>query len=157
MLPPEEKFGLRFVVKLKDFQFKLSAESDGQNKTKHVHNHLLSRGEGVKVRLGYQVFKKLRRVVASSLKPCINSYSIAVFLFLFQLEPFFLTLALFDAQQGVKLSEDFHVDVNSDPLREMLPLPPNTMDTGPHPLSKYLNSTVEVSLGTFTKIFVIMH
>ncbi|CAI8049924.1 Dedicator of cytokinesis protein 11 [Geodia barretti] len=25
----------------------------------------------------------------------------------------------------------------------MLPLPPNTMDTGPHPLSKYLNSTVE--------------
>lgn len=63
-----------------------------------------------------------------------------------QLEPFFLTLALFDAQQGVKLSEDFHVNVNSDPLLEMLPLPPNATDTGPHPLSKYLNSTVEVRL-----------
>lgn len=28
-------------------------------------------------------------------------------------------------------------------MRELLPLPPVTTDTGPHPLSKYLNSAIE--------------
>ena len=74
---------------------------------------------------------------------------------LFQLEPFFLTLALFDAQQGVKLSEDFHVDVNPSTLREMLPLPPNTLDTGPHPLAKYLNSIKEVSMDPGSFAFLV--
>ena len=30
----------------------------------------------------------------------------------FQLEPFYVKLALFDAAKGVKLLEDFHVDFN---------------------------------------------
>ena len=62
----------------------------------------------------------------------------------YQLEPFFLTLALFDAQQGVKLSEDFHVDMNPSSLREMMPLPPKATRDGPHPLSQHVNNIVEV-------------
>ena len=37
VLPPEEKFGVRFVVKLKEFQFRLTAERSGQ--IKHVRTH----------------------------------------------------------------------------------------------------------------------
>ncbi|XP_048588509.1 dedicator of cytokinesis protein 9 isoform X4 [Nematostella vectensis] len=35
-------------------------------------------------------------------------------------EPFFMTLALFDAKKGIKLSEDFHCDLNDVRVRDML-------------------------------------
>uniref|UniRef100_A0ABM5EVP8 Dedicator of cytokinesis protein 11 isoform X1 n=1 Tax=Pogona vitticeps TaxID=103695 RepID=A0ABM5EVP8_9SAUR len=47
-------------------------------------------------------------------------------------EPFFLSLALFDLKSCCKISADFHVDLNSQPVREMLPDLP-TQDAGSHP------------------------
>lgn len=38
----------------------------------------------------------------------------------FQIEPYFTTLALFDAKEGRKLTEDFHFNINSDDAMEML-------------------------------------
>lgn len=46
--------------------------------------------------------------------------------FLLQLEPFFITLALFDVAIGCKISEDFHVDLNPACVREMLSEAPHT-------------------------------
>ena len=37
------------------------------------------------------------------------------------MEPFFIKLALFDVQKGVKISEDFHVDLNEVNIRSLLP------------------------------------
>ncbi|KAK3545989.1 hypothetical protein QTP70_019305, partial [Hemibagrus guttatus] len=42
------------------------------------------------------------------------------------LEPFFITLALFDVAKGCKISEDFHVDLNPACVREMLSEAPHT-------------------------------
>ena len=47
-----------------------------------------------------------------------------------------MTLAVFDANKGVKISEDFHVDLNSPFLRQMVPPPSGLTDSGPHPLSE---------------------
>ena len=85
------------------------------------------------------------RVLIILLKETTQQLQLASLSSSLQLEPFFLTFTLFDAQQGVKLSEDFHVDMNSQSLREMLPLPLNATETGPHPLSKFINSTKEVN------------
>ena len=38
-----------------------------------------------------------------------------------QPEPFFITLALYDAREGRKISADFHFDPNSALLRSMIP------------------------------------
>ena len=40
--------------------------------------------------------------------------------FLVQVEPFFVTLALYDAMKGRKISEDFNVDLNTAELRRMV-------------------------------------
>ena len=40
---------------------------------------------------------------------------------LFQVEPYLTTLALFDAKQGRKLTENFHFDVNHLQVRNMVP------------------------------------
>ena len=37
------------------------------------------------------------------------------------MEPFFVTLSVFDALQGAKISEDFHVDLNDPEVVELLP------------------------------------
>ena len=39
----------------------------------------------------------------------------------FQPEPFFITLALYDAREGKKISEDFHFDPNGEKVRAMIP------------------------------------
>ena len=39
----------------------------------------------------------------------------------FQPEPFFVTLALYDAKEGKKISEDFHYDPNAPEIRSMIP------------------------------------
>ena len=36
------------------------------------------------------------------------------------MEPFFITLALFDVSRGCKISADFHVDLNPPCVRDML-------------------------------------
>lgn len=41
-------------------------------------------------------------------------------LFSFQVEPFFINLALFDVRNNCKISADFHIDLNPPPVREML-------------------------------------
>ncbi|CAB4020820.1 Hypothetical predicted protein, partial [Paramuricea clavata] len=41
------------------------------------------------------------------------------------IEPFFITLALFDVKENKKISEDFHCDVNDSVVSEMLPSPEN--------------------------------
>lgn len=38
----------------------------------------------------------------------------------FQVEPFFISLALFDVSKSCKISADFHVDLNPPCVREML-------------------------------------
>ncbi len=42
--------------------------------------------------------------------------------FMFQPEPFMISLALYDAKEGKKISEDFHCDLNSPEIRAMIPL-----------------------------------
>ena len=56
-----------------------------------------------------------------------------------------MTLALYDAGKGVKISEDFHVDLNSPYIRQMVPPPDGTTDDGPHPLSQKATRATEVS------------
>jgi hypothetical protein len=40
---------------------------------------------------------------------------------LFQVEPYFTTLALFDAKHGRKVTENFHFDVNHPQVQSMVP------------------------------------
>ncbi|XP_013878404.1 dedicator of cytokinesis protein 11 [Austrofundulus limnaeus] len=62
--------------------------------------------------------------LAFSLQGCVNERSDGV---LTNVEPFFISLALFDVSKSCKISADFHVDLNPPCVREML------TDTSGHP------------------------
>uniref|UniRef100_A0AAQ5YHM8 Dedicator of cytokinesis 11 n=1 Tax=Amphiprion ocellaris TaxID=80972 RepID=A0AAQ5YHM8_AMPOC len=71
-----------------------------------------------------------RRIVVSchdltfSLQGCVNEKGDGV---LTNVEPFFISLALFDVSKSCKISADFHVDLNPPCVREMLT---DTSDSG---------------------------
>lgn len=52
----------------------------------------------------------------------IKFVSWELFLNIPQPEPFFLTFALYDAREGRKISEDFHIDPNEMEIRAMIPV-----------------------------------
>lgn len=49
---------------------------------------------------------------------------------LFQVEPYFTSLALFDARAGRKLSENFNFDVNEEQIRGFLSSPLSDVEDG---------------------------
>ncbi len=64
---------------------------------------------------------------------------------------------MFDANKMVKISEDFHVDLNSPFLRQMVPPPSGLTDSGPHPLSEKATRALVVSLLTHTVLTLRAH
>uniref|UniRef100_A0A803TWJ1 Dedicator of cytokinesis 11 n=1 Tax=Anolis carolinensis TaxID=28377 RepID=A0A803TWJ1_ANOCA len=67
-----------------------------------------------------------------------------------QVEPFFLSLALFDLKSGCKISADFHVDLNPSPVQEMLP-EVSTQDPGNSPLNNHFLDKVTESCLRYVK------
>ncbi|KAL5475482.1 hypothetical protein EMCRGX_G025301 [Ephydatia muelleri] len=58
-------------------------------------------------------------------------------------EPFFCSLALYDAQNRMKISEDFHFDLNSPVLRGLLPPAMSASEQPSHPLSQMATSATQ--------------
>ena len=56
-----------------------------------------------------------------------------------------MTFALYDVNKGVKISENFHVDLNSAFMRQMVPPPEGHTADGPHPLCLKATRATEVS------------
>lgn len=70
----------------------------------------------------------------------------------FQVEPFFLSLALFDLKSCCKISADFHVDLNPLPVREML-RDPSAQDPGNSPANgHFLHGVAESRLRYITQV-----
>lgn len=67
-------------------------------------------------------------------------------LFFLQVEPYFTTLALFDARDGKKLTEDFHVDINHNAILGMIPDPegPTESVVGDNVPSEWISKTKQV-------------
>lgn len=55
----------------------------------------------------------------------------------FQVEPFYVTLSLFDIQNSRKISSDFHVDLNHPSVRQLVA----------NPSSQYMNGGGDALLG----------
>ncbi len=56
-----------------------------------------------------------------------------------------MTFAVYDANKGLKISENFHVDLNSAFLKQMVPPPEGRTDDGPNPLCMKAARATEVS------------
>lgn len=50
-----------------------------------------------------------------------KQYILSIGPFIFQPEPFFITLFLYDTREGKKISEDFHFDPNKERIRSLIP------------------------------------
>ena len=57
-----------------------------------------------------------------------------------------MTFALYDANKCLKISENFHVDLNSAFLKQMVPPPEGHTDNGPHRLCINAARATEASL-----------
>ena len=97
---PGEHLGKRRVlVKCKSLRLKLTVQNSARQLT-HVRV-AVSQRHGV-----------LQTSISTPSPPPIS--------LLLQVEPFFVSLALYDAGKGLKISEDFHVDLNDFHLRSLL-------------------------------------
>ncbi len=62
-----------------------------------------------------------------------------------QIEPFFVTFAVYDANIGLKISENFNIDWNSAFLKQMVPPPEGHTDDGLNPVCMKAARATEVS------------
>ena len=91
--PWEEHFGVRFLVHCRKLLFKLNSELEPVRKSSCLFSGLLGS------MISEEIFQ-------------LN--------FFFQIEPYFTSLALYDARNGIKLSEDFHFSLNPPEVMDML-------------------------------------
>ncbi|XP_063043622.1 dedicator of cytokinesis protein 11 isoform X2 [Engraulis encrasicolus] len=82
-------------------------------------------------RLGHRLMVSCHDLTLS-LQACVTEKQDGV---LTNVEPFFISLALFDVSRGCKISSDFHVDLNPSCVRDMLTEggSPQTPPDTPHP------------------------
>uniref|UniRef100_A0A672QQI7 Dedicator of cytokinesis protein 11-like n=1 Tax=Sinocyclocheilus grahami TaxID=75366 RepID=A0A672QQI7_SINGR len=93
-----------------------------------------------------------RRIMVSchdltfSLQGCVSEKNDGI---LTNVEPFFISLALFDLSKGCKISADFHVDLNPPCVREMLQegSPGTTSLQGPERLKGGISATYDLKFG----------
>ncbi len=62
-----------------------------------------------------------------------------------QIEPFFVMFAVYDANNGLKISENFNVDWNFAFLKQMVPPSEGCIDDGPNPVCMKAARATEVN------------
>lgn len=112
--PFEEKFGKRILVNCNDLSFNLQscvAENE-EGPTTNVPHLII-----------YDRWLPLLKSLRCFQPPSSSSRFIWEFLHwcVLQVEPFFVSLSLFDVQSCRKISSDFHVDMNHPSVKALLP------------------------------------